>query len=54
MKLSDLSYFELRALSEQQVEAFTAKEYETYRFLLEDFKGRYSEPEDQEDEDEST
>ena len=28
------------------VEAFTAKEYETYRFLLEDFKGRYSEPED--------
>ena len=46
MKLSELNYFELRALSEQQVEALTAQEYETYRFLLEDFKGRYSEPED--------
>lgn len=50
MRLSDLNYFELRALSEQQVEAFTAKEYETYCFLLEDFMGRYSEPEDYDDE----
>lgn len=50
MRLSDLNYFELRALSEQQVEAFTAKEYETYCFLLEDFMGRYSEPEDHDDE----
>ena len=46
MKLSELNYFELRALSEQQVEAFTAQEYEIYCFLLDDFKGRYSEPED--------